>query len=216
MSYDIYIGEAVIDAPDPAEHNDLDIVVKGLLLPDAPTFPNDETTGNGNGRSPGYLQWSDFCREAGIYDLFFDEEEGMMRRHPGCFLLRQRDLDRVRSALDRWRTAHPGTVPGFGNSAYFAHEIEHRSLWMEARRSLWMKARGWQAWSDFCRASGISDLFFDEEAAYVAQALDEMRKAAAGLPASGEYDPILARLIWLEWWMTWALRECKVPAIHNA
>jgi hypothetical protein len=28
-------------------------------------------------------------------------------------------------------------------------------------------------------------------------------------------DAILARLLWLEWWMDWALRTCERPAIHN-
>lgn len=30
-----------------------------------------------------------------------------------------------------------------------------------------------------------------------------------------KYDPILARLIWLEWWMRWALDNCETPAIFN-
>lgn len=29
------------------------------------------------------------------------------------------------------------------------------------------------------------------------------------------YDPILARLIWLEWWMGWTLAHCDRPAIYN-
>jgi hypothetical protein len=37
--------------------------VDGLTLPDAPTFPHDEVTGNSNGRSPSYSGWADFCRE---------------------------------------------------------------------------------------------------------------------------------------------------------
>lgn len=33
--------------------------------------------------------------------------------------------------------------------------------------------------------------------------------------ADPKYDGNLARLIWLEWWVTWALANCKVPAIYN-
>lgn len=29
------------------------------------------------------------------------------------------------------------------------------------------------------------------------------------------YDGGLARLLWLEWWITWALANCKAPAIYN-
>jgi hypothetical protein len=28
-------------------------------------------------------------------------------------------------------------------------------------------------------------------------------------------DATLARLLWLEWWMDWALRTCERPAVHN-
>lgn len=29
------------------------------------------------------------------------------------------------------------------------------------------------------------------------------------------YDGNLARLLWLEWWVAWALENCKVPAMQN-
>lgn len=29
------------------------------------------------------------------------------------------------------------------------------------------------------------------------------------------YDGYLARLLWLEWWIGWALDNCKVPAMYN-
>lgn len=32
----------------------------------------------------------------------------------------------------------------------------------------------------------------------------------------GKYDPLLARLIWLDWWMDWALKNCETPAIENS
>lgn len=42
-----------------------------------------------------------------------------------------------------------------------------------------------------------------------------------GLPSDGPddgvrgRDGVLARLLWLEWWMEWALRTCERPAIGN-
>ncbi len=33
--------------------------------------------------------------------------------------------------------------------------------------------------------------------------------------ADPRYDGNLARLIWLEWWVTWALANCKVPTLYN-
>ena len=193
MSYDIYIGEAALDLPDPDEHNHLAVEVRGASHPDAPVFPGDSMTGNGNGRHPGYSQWTDFTRTAGICDLFFDKEEGLMREHPGCCLLRQRDLDRVRFALDQWRSKHQGTVPGFGDREHYDQEIARIGAWLD---------------------SGAGDAE-PERKACVAETLAERKRDAAALPPSGTFDPVLARLIWLEWWMAWALKNCTTPAIHN-
>jgi len=32
----------------------------------------------------------------------------------------------------------------------------------------------------------------------------------------GKYDATLARLIWLEYWIKWALENCETPAIENS
>jgi len=53
----------------------------------------------------------------------------------------------------------------------------------------------------------------------------EMYKAKATLPPGFEaewdydgppnYDYSLARLIWLQWWVNWAITNCETPAISN-
>lgn len=96
-------------------------------------------------------------------------------------------------------------------------------------------------WKEFCQRAGIYDLFFDyrgrllaghpgcvgitqEDADKVTAALEKYR-AQATLPAGFEpdmfydgpprYDHCLARLIWLEYWMQWAVKNCETPAIQN-
>jgi hypothetical protein len=71
-----------------------------------------------------------------------------------------------------------------------------------------------------------------ENADFVTEALDKY-KAQATLPPGFEvydehfhdcekegcklnYDCHLARLIWLEWWMQWAVKNCEIPAIENS
>lgn len=34
-------------------------------------------------------------------------------------------------------------------------------------------------------------------------------------PNHVKLDGMLARLIWLDWWITWALKNCEVPALYN-
>lgn len=160
MSYDIYIGNAELETPDPDEDGGVltaRMIVRHHEEPDAPTFPGDETTKNGNSRHPGYLQWDNFCGTAGLRALFFDEATGLMREHPGTVALGPEHLATVRSARERWERRHPGAVPGWD----------------------------WPG--------------------YPAGADDGVRGR----------DGVLARLLWLEWWMDYALRTCERPAIHN-
>ena len=135
MSYDIYIGE----------YDDNEKCVQSLDLSEAPAFDGDEMTGHGNHRHPGYGQWTDWARDVGLYPLFFDKTDGLMREHPGNQSLSEKHLDVAQSALRKWKRQHKDVVPGWGYGQ----------------------------------------------------------------------DAMLARLVWLEWWMVWALKNCKRPTIYN-
>jgi len=155
MGYNIEIGNAVPYA----KEGRFGWRVEHIKLDYAPTFPNDWLTGKSNSRSPSYSGWSDFCRLTGLYDLFFEEYEGLMHRHPGIVPLTKEHHANIKAALEKFQAQHPYTIPG-------------------------------------CK--GYPD---DEDAE----------------PFDGdEYSYNLARLIWLEWWMRWALDNCEHPAIENS
>ncbi len=147
MGYNIIIGNATPEFNKDDDELSAGWYCKHVSLPDAPTFPNDEMTGNSNSRYPSYLAWSEFCKEAGIYDVFYDETEMFRGGHPGCVLLKKSDLERIREARIR-RERISTLLPGFDNDKI--------------------------------------------------------------------YDAVLARLIWLEWWMSWALDNCETPAVENS
>ena len=165
MSYDIYIGEAVVDVPSADTlrdgYNELSVCVDEFKLDDAPHFPHDEMTSNGNSRHPGYSQWSNFARQAGLHAFFFDKENGLMREHPGAFMLTQDHSEVVSNALSKWRREHQAIEPG------------------------------WCGCVQCCGRMG------DKAAKHV------------------DRDGVLARLIWLDFWIRWAIGSCKVPAIYN-
>lgn len=156
MSYDIYIGNAVLEKD---EDGNIREVVERMEHPDAPFWESKPDEDNSehkmvfipdlsrktNGRHPGYSQMSRFCEDAGLSDLFFGEPHGILSRHPGLVRLSGKHFLELRAAKERWLENHPDAVPG------------------------WNK---------------------------------------------GE-DPILARLIWYEWWICWALEHCENPAVEN-
>lgn len=166
MGYNITIGEGVILTPnlDDADEcgYDLSVGARGECRDDAPSFPGDSMTGKSNGRSPSYSTWSDFCRDAGIYDLFYNKANGLMRKHPGTAFLAPKHGAAIAAALDKYRTKHPGAKPG----------------WRE-------------------QTEGGN--FFD----------------GPWKPETEGLDGTLARLIWLDYWVQWALKNCTVPVIRN-
>jgi hypothetical protein len=46
-------------------------------------------------------------------------------------------------------------------------------------------------------------------------AYDNFGDLKPGASPDSKWSPDLARLTWLEWWMTWALANCTVPAFYN-
>jgi hypothetical protein len=105
--------------------------------------------------------------------------------------------------------------------------------WTEQRN---IRLPSYTAWSEFCKKVGLYDLFFKQYEGLFRQhpgcvmitqeiyqevfnALEEYQKHAKRPPGYddfGNYDYDLARLMWLEYWMKWALENCETPAIYNS
>lgn len=156
MSYDIYIGNAQPVYPDPADEDDGYFAwrVEHVTNDAAPEWPNPasdpigslvDISGKTNGRHPGYIQMREWSKRVGLEDLFFNEQNGLLRPHPGICRLLPHMLAEVQEALAKYQTKHPGKVPGWGDNE------------------------------------------------------------------SGD----LAKLIWYEFWMRWALANCAWPAVEN-
>ena len=106
-----------------------------------------------------------------------------------------------------------------------------------------MRMPSYTVWFSFCQNVGLFEFFYDEtnrlradhpgcigitqeDVDLVSEAL-RVYQSKATLPAGFESSDILkddhipscdgdlARLMWLEWWMRWALENCQTPAIEN-
>jgi hypothetical protein len=114
VSYDIYIGQAVLFSEWPkdgdGEEPRAEWQVDGMTHPEAPNKP--DMTGQGNGCHPGYGQWAEAMREVGLYDLWFKEYEGFLSPHPGIKRLTRAHLGAVQIARATYKAAHPNERPG--------------------------------------------------------------------------------------------------------
>lgn len=99
-------------------------------------------------------------------------------------------------------------------------------------------------WSEFIKTVGLYDLFTDRERglmrshpgealliqkhqAVIHEALEKYRLASGKkpgfsetllgekIPGQEDTDPYLARLIWLDYWVTWAVANCENPVLVN-
>lgn len=104
-----------------------------------------------------------------------------------------------------------------------------------------LRSPSYSVWREFCTATGLFDLFYEEyygllaehpgcrgitqqDADQVTAALTRY-KAKATLPPGFEddsdyqgppnFDYDLVRLMWLEFWMQWAVKNCETPAVQN-
>lgn len=105
------------------------------------------------------------------------------------------------------------------------------------------RSPSYTAWADFCRATGLYDIFYSKEVesllerhpgcviltkehaatittALVAYRLRVKDKRPGFVKWNESEDPTvdahLARLIWLEYWVRWAVENCETPALENS
>lgn len=171
MGYTITIGNAVFATDTCETETFLRVEAEHAANDAAPVFLNDGMTGNSNSRSPSYTGWSAFCRDTGVYELFygggwdrearanrpcsegFHREYGLLQNHPGFAAINRHDADFVSAALFAYHAKHTNATPGFND---------------------------WNGNGD----------------------------------ATNE-DANMARLIWLEYWMRWAVENCERPIVQN-
>jgi hypothetical protein len=81
----------------------------------APAF--GEPTDHTNSRWPSYSAWTETMHTLNLYDLFLnrDNDDALMRRHPGCVLLTADHLSQIEGAVEARRKTNGGRPAGFGD-----------------------------------------------------------------------------------------------------
>lgn len=129
------------------------VVVNDVILPDAPSFPNDSLQ-SCNCRTPSYSAWYEFCRMTGLYDLFFDDECGLMREHPGFQVLHLDHAVAIQNALNDWKAKHPNAIPGFEKFPWRGEVVPTVGYDYTLARLEWLN--WWVQWAlKHCENAGI-------------------------------------------------------------
>lgn len=100
MGYNLTIGNAVLCKDD----GYLRIDVVDVMLEEAPVNSSDDQS---NSCSLSYSTWGEFAKKAGLHDVFFNGDDGLIAHHPGTVLLEQKHLDAFKAAklpktADEW------------------------------------------------------------------------------------------------------------------
>lgn len=164
MGYTLTIGNAIL-AYYPA---DMYLEVGAELASQEGAPDHCRFTGKGNSRSSDYSTWEGFCKEAGIYELFFGQGWGVSGGYGPC----PDGFHRETPLLAK----HPGYQPLCEADYEFVKQARIRR---EANNG------------------GLRPGFWDDE-------------------TDNDTDGVLARLLWLEFWIGWALKNCEIPIIANS
>jgi hypothetical protein len=78
-------------------------------------------------------------------------------------------------------------------------------------------------WHDFAVAVRLHDLLFDKDRGLMREhpgcfqlTTEHLTEVQAALHTYSQHDYNMARLIWLEYWIRWALENCDSPAMENS
>lgn len=128
MGYTITIGELnVTTSPEDGLYSDcINFSANHEHDINAPAFgePTDWT----NSRWPSYTAWSEFMREAGIYDYFFYNGT-LIGGHPGVRLVTDELREVVSKHLGAWRVLNPSGEAKFEGEN--ADNVLCRLIWLE-------------------------------------------------------------------------------------
>lgn len=109
MGYTLKIGEYASEFHDEDNTTWISQYAEDAQHDAAPAY--GEPTDNTNARWPSYTSWHNFARFVGLEDFFFNEEMGLIRKHPGCVPLARYHQSSIENAMLNFKIKHPNAIP---------------------------------------------------------------------------------------------------------
>lgn len=132
MGYELKIGQAVtrFDSEIGRERVDCEKV----FLSDAPAF--GEITDHSNVRLPSYSSWEIFAEEVGLYDFFYDREQGLLNGWEGVVPLTGAHKAAIDHACVAYLERHPAvfsvkTEDSLGEEDFHFGRLRWLKFWVE-------------------------------------------------------------------------------------
>lgn len=129
MGYTLKIGQAIIGYD--KEYESVYIDVESVNLNLAPAFgdPSDFI----NERYPSYKTWHSFTKWAGLDDLFYNKEYGILRDHSGAVVLVERHKIEIDHACSSIKNKYPNVKPEFDKDESNANmaRLEWLRFWVD-------------------------------------------------------------------------------------
>lgn len=111
MGYSLTIGQLKTTIENDGIETSIISHAERANFEDAPAY--GEPTDFSNSRWPSYSSWGDAMRFVGLYDLMFNKETGLMRKHPGCFPLNAFHKEAIDRAHKYFYEQYPKARAGF-------------------------------------------------------------------------------------------------------
>lgn len=147
MGYTLRIGELEASVEYEGLESYIHLDAKPERKDDAPAY--GEPTDHTNSRWPSYTSWSEFTRFAGLHYLMYNEEVGLLRKHPGCVPLVKEHKEIIDKAYQKFYDRYPNAKAGYSPKIDFEKRIFEDTEWPVengmAARLEWLKY--WVDWA---------------------------------------------------------------------
>lgn len=142
MGYSLTIGEAKIFVD--KDENYIHLVAQPMYDDKCLDFLDSDKN---SVRLPSYSNWASFCKDVGLYDLFFDKFNGecILHHHPGTYLLTKATLEQFEKAKNKYLIDFPNAKPVTKcrfNEEYFKKSyMDRRKVELKIQEHDWIITR---------------------------------------------------------------------------
>lgn len=130
MGYDLAIGELKVYYDNSCKNSTVSFDVEERTGRTEAFLNVGEFTDGTNMRSPSYGSWGNFSMAANLSDFFFEEEEGLMREHPGIFPISEYHREIINQKYKEFKDKYPDAKASYSDESNLPNCYMVRFEWL--------------------------------------------------------------------------------------